>query len=110
MGRGGRLGINYRVETQEQAVAELSSRVFSHANDEINNDEKVIVAGKFSRGLVKIQVALEDHAKADVTGKTAGNAEGARGHLKCLGIVRTQAVARPIPAVSVSHPLAKGTT
>jgi hypothetical protein len=49
-GRGGRLGINYRVETQEQAVAELSSRVFSHANDEINIDEKVIFAGKFSRG------------------------------------------------------------
>ena len=46
-GRGGRLGINYRVETQEQAVAELSSRVFSHANDEINIDEKVTFAGKF---------------------------------------------------------------
>jgi uncharacterized protein len=39
-GRVGRLGINYRVETQEQSVAELSPRVFGHANDEINIDEK----------------------------------------------------------------------
>ena len=108
-GRVGRLGINYRVETQEQAFVELSSRVFGHATDEINIDEKVIVAGKFSRGLVKIRVALEDHAKAEVTGKTAGNAEGARGHVKCLEIVKDQAVARTIPAVSVSHPLTKGT-
>jgi hypothetical protein len=49
-GRGGRLGINYRVETQEQAVAELSSRVFSHANDEINNDEKSYLRGKIFQG------------------------------------------------------------
>jgi len=87
-GRVGRLGIKYRVETQEQAVVKLSSRVFGHANDEINIDEKVIVAGKFSGDEVKIRVALEDHAKAEVTGKTAGNAEGARGHVKCLEIVK----------------------
>ena len=85
-GRVGRLGIKYRVE--QQAVVELSSRVFGHANDEINIDEKVIVAGKFSGHEVKIRVALEDHAKAEVTGKTAGNAEGARGHVKCLEIVK----------------------
>ena len=40
---------------------------------------------------------------------TAGNAGGARGHVDCLEIVKDQAVARAIPAVSVSHPLAKGT-
>ncbi|HEU4637759.1 MAG TPA: hypothetical protein VFS84_02810 [Candidatus Binatia bacterium] len=34
--------------------------------------KKVIVAGKFSWGFVKICVALEDHAKAEVTGTTAG--------------------------------------
>ena len=50
----------------------MSSRLFGHANDETNIDEKVIVAGKFSWGFVKIRVALEDHAKAEVTGTTAG--------------------------------------
>jgi Fe-S cluster assembly scaffold protein SufB len=58
---------------------------------------------------VKIRVALEDQATAEVTGMTAGNAEGARGHVDCLEIVKDHAVARAIPAVSVAHPLAKVT-
>jgi Fe-S cluster assembly scaffold protein SufB len=44
-----------------------------------------------------------------VTGMTAGNAAGARGHVDCLEIVKDQAVARAIPVVSVTHPLAKVT-
>ena len=32
-GRVGKLGIKYRVEKQEQAVVELSSKVFGHGND-----------------------------------------------------------------------------
>ena len=42
---------------------ELSSRVFGHANDEINIEEEVILVGKLSRELVKIGVALEDHTR-----------------------------------------------
>ena len=58
---------------------------------------------------MKIRVALEDQASAEVTGMTAGNAEGARGHVDCMEIVKDQAVARAVPVVSVTHPLAKVT-
>jgi Fe-S cluster assembly scaffold protein SufB len=108
-GRVGKLGIKYRVEAQDDALAELTSRVFGHATDEINIEEEVVLAGKSSRGLVKIRVALEDQATANVIGMTAGNAEGARGHVDCLEIVKDQAVARAVPVVSVTHPLAKVT-
>ena len=108
-GMVGKLGIKYRVETEEDAIAELTSKVFGHATDEINIEEEVILAGKSSRGLVKIRVALEGQATAMVTGMTAGNAAGARGHVDCLEIVKDQAVARAIPVVSVTHPLAKVT-
>jgi Fe-S cluster assembly scaffold protein SufB len=108
-GRVGKLGIKYQVEAEEEAIAELTSRVFGHAQDEINIEEEVILAGKSSRGLVKIRVALEGQATAVVTGMTAGNAEGARGHVDCLEIVKDQAVARAVPVVSVTHPLAKVT-
>jgi Fe-S cluster assembly scaffold protein SufB len=54
-------------------------------------------------------VAVEGQASAVVTGMTAGNAEGARGHVDCLEIVKDQAVARAVPVVSVTHPLAKVT-
>jgi Fe-S cluster assembly scaffold protein SufB len=109
IGRVGKLGIKYRVEAEEDAIAELTSKVFGHATDEITIEEEVVLAGKSSRGLVKIRVALEDQATAVVTGMTAGNAEGARGHVDCLEIVKDQAVARAVPIVSVTHPLAKVT-
>ncbi len=108
-GRVGKLGIKYRVDAQTDAIAELSSRVFGHATDEIKIEEEVVLAGKSARGLVKIRVALEDQATAEVTGITAGNAEGARGHVDCMEIVKDQAVARAVPVVSVTHPLAKVT-
>lgn len=108
-GRVGKLGIKYHVEAQADAIVELSSRVFGHATDEIKIEEEVVLAGKSSRGLVKIRVALEDQATAEVTGMTAGNAEGARGHVDCMEIVKDQAVARAIPVISVTHPLAKVT-
>jgi Fe-S cluster assembly scaffold protein SufB len=109
IGRVGKLGISYRVDVGDDAIAELSSKVFGHASDEIKIEEQVILSGKSSRGLVKIRVALEEHATAEVTGITAENAEGARGHVDCLEIVKDQAVARAIPVVSVAHPLAKVT-
>ncbi len=108
-GRVGRLGIKYHVDAQADAIAELSSRVFGHATDEIKIAEEVVLSGKSARGLVKIRVALEDQATAEVTGITAGNAEGARGHVDCMEIVKDQAVARAVPVVSVTHPLAKVT-
>ncbi|MDP3048116.1 MAG: SufD family Fe-S cluster assembly protein [Thermodesulfovibrionales bacterium] len=108
-GRVGKLDIDYSVEAGENAVTELTARVFGHANDEINIKERVVLAGKNSRGLIKTRVALEDKAKAEVTGITEGNAEGARGHVDCMEIVKDNATAKAIPIVSVIHPLAKVT-
>ncbi len=108
-GRVGKLDIDYSVEAGENAVTELTARVFGHANDEINIKERVVLAGKNSRGLIKTRVALEDEAKAEVTGITEGNAEGARGHVDCMEIVKDNAVAKAIPIVNVTHPLAKVT-
>lgn len=108
-GRVGTLDIDYAVEAGENAVTELTARVFGHANDNIKVKEKVILAGEGSRGLIKTRVALEDDSSAEVTGITEGNAAGARGHVDCLEIVKDRAVARAIPIVNVTNPLAKVT-
>jgi Fe-S cluster assembly scaffold protein SufB len=108
-GRVGTLNIDYSVEAGESAVTELTARVFGHANDDINIKEKVVLAGKNSRGIIKTRVAIEDDAKAEVTGITEGNAEGARGHVDCMEIVKDRAVAKAIPIVNVTNPLAKVT-
>ena len=51
----------------------------------------------------------KDEATAVITGITEGCAEGARGHMDCLEIIKDKAVGQSIPVVKVSHPLAKVT-
>jgi Fe-S cluster assembly scaffold protein SufB len=109
VGRVGILDIDYTVEAGENAVTELITRVFGHANDDIHIKEKVILEGKNSRSIIKTRVAIEDDAKAEVTGITEGNAEGARGHVDCMEIVKDNAIAKAIPIVTVTNPLAKVT-
>ncbi len=108
-GRVGTLDIDYSVEAGENAVTELTARVFGHANDDIKIKEKVALKGKNSRSIIKSRVAIEDDAHAEVTGITEGNAEGARGHVDCMEIVKDRAVAKAIPIVNVTNPLAKVT-
>jgi Fe-S cluster assembly scaffold protein SufB len=108
-GRVGKLRIDYTVEAGKNAVAELTARVFGHGNDDIRIMEKILLAGEDSRGLIKTRVALENDSSAEVTGITEGNAAGARGHVDCLEIVKDNAVAKAIPIVNVTNPLAKVT-
>jgi len=108
-GRVGKLEIDYTVTVGENAVTELTARVFGHGNDSIKIKEKVVLEGNNSRGLIKTRIAIEDKATAEVMGITEGNAGGARGHVDCLEIVKDSAVGKAIPIVKVSHPLAKVT-
>lgn len=103
----GRLDLNETVLAEDYAMVELSSRVFGHADDLININETVSLNGKFSRGMIKSRVALEDDARAEVFGTTEGRAEGARGHMDCLEIIKDRAVGQSTPLVKVCHPQAK---
>jgi Fe-S cluster assembly scaffold protein SufB len=87
----------------------LTTKVFGHAEDDIGIREEAVLSGENARSLIKTRVALEDHARAEVTGVTDGKAKGARGHVDCMEIIKDQALAQAIPIVRVSHPLAKVT-
>lgn len=108
-GRVGILAIDYTVEAEGGAVTELTAKVFGRSTDEITIREKVVLAGEYSRGLIKTRVALEDSARAEVTGITEAHAKGARGHVDCMEIIKDRAVASAVPIVKVSHPEAKVT-
>lgn len=108
-GRVGKLRIDYAVNVDAYAVAELTAKVFGHAEDEIEIREEALLSGESARSLIKTRVALEGHARAEIIGVTEGKARGARGHVDCTEIVTDQAVAQAIPIVKVTHPLAKVT-
>lgn len=108
-GRVGKLSIDYNTDAGENTVVEMTARVFGHADDDIKIKEKVILNGENARGLIKTRVALEDSSKAEVINTTEGNAKGARGHVDCMEIVKDNAIAKAIPIVNVTNPLAKVT-
>ena len=108
-GRVGRLDIDYELTANDDAVVELTARVFGHATDAIRIRERVVLAGAGSCGLIKTRVAVEDDAHAQIIGITEGNAARSRGHMDCLEIVKDHATASAQPEVRVSHPQAKVT-
>jgi len=108
-GRVGKLAIDYVVQVEEDAVAELTAKVFGRGNDEITIQEKIELNGENAKGLIKTRVAIEHEAKAELTGIMEAHAKGARGHVDCREIVKDHAVASAVPIVKVTHPLAKVT-
>ncbi|KPK38213.1 MAG: hypothetical protein AMJ69_09045 [Gammaproteobacteria bacterium SG8_47] len=106
-GNVGDLAIDYVIHCAADAVAEMTSRVFGHNHDRIHITEELILAGTDSRGLLKTRVALENQSSSEVINITHGRAQGARGHMDCLEIIRDRAIATAEPIVKVSHPGAK---
>jgi Fe-S cluster assembly scaffold protein SufB len=108
-GRVGSLGIDYDMRVADDTVVELTTRVFGHGSDDIRIKDRVVLDGRNARGIIKTRIAVEDDARVEVTGITEGKAEGARGHVDCMEIIRDRATAKAIPIISVTHPLAKVT-
>lgn len=105
----GKLDVDFDVNVGEEAVAELTSKVFGHGMDRIRLKERLVLAGRNARGLIKSRVAVEDDASAEVIGITEGNAAGARGHVDCTEIIRDRGMVSASPVVKVTHPEAKVT-
>lgn len=108
-GRVGMLDINYEVICDADSITELIAKVYGRGDDVIKIRESIALNGDNARGLIKTRIALADDAQAEVTGITEGNAAGARGHVDCMELVKDRALARAIPIVNVTHPLAKVT-
>lgn len=103
----GRLDLKELAAVDDDSVVELVSRVYGHHVDRIDIEERISLNGRFSRGMIKSRIALEDEARANIVGATEGRAEGARGHMDCLEIVKDRAIGQSTPLVKVCHPLAK---
>ena len=106
-GRVGKLTLNEAIRADDYAIVELTSRIFGHENDSIKITEQVSLDGTFSHSMIKSRIALEGEATAEIVGITEGRAEGARGHMDCMEIIKDRAVGQSSPIVKVSHPLAK---
>jgi Fe-S cluster assembly scaffold protein SufB len=108
-GRVGRLDIDYEVAVARAGVAQMTTKVYGHADDAVNVREVLHLDGEDARGLTKTRVAVRDAARSEVLTTAEGNAPGAMGHMDCTEIVRDQAVARNVPVVVVRDDRARVT-
>jgi len=108
-GRVGTLMMNYRIEAQKDALAELVTKVFGSGDDHIRVEETIHLNGENAHSMTKTRIAVKDKAISEVTTITEGNAPRARGHMDCTEIVRDQALAANNPIVKVSNPQAQVT-
>ncbi len=108
-GRVGTLDLDTMVYAAEGSITDLTVRVLGSGCDRITIREAISLDGDNARSIIKTRIALKDDAVAEVTGATNGNAAGARGHVDCMELLQDRAVARAVPIVSVTNPLAKVT-
>jgi Fe-S cluster assembly scaffold protein SufB len=100
-GRVGRLEVDYDATVAKDGVAEMTTKVYGQAEDDIVVREVLHLDGDAARGLTKTRVAVRDKACSEVHTVAEGNAPRAVGHMDCTEIVRGQAQARNIPIVVV---------
>jgi Fe-S cluster assembly scaffold protein SufB len=108
-GRVGRLDIDYDVTVARSGLAEMTTKVYGHADDAVNVREVLHLDGEDARGLTKTRVAVRGTARSEVLTTAEGNAPGAIGHMDCTEIVRDQAEARNVPVVVVRDDRARVT-
>lgn len=108
-GRVGRMAIEFDADVAANGVAELVSRAYGSADDDISVNEIVRLNGEGARGFTKTRVAVRDQARSEITTTAEGNAPGARGHMDCTEIVRGRAEARNVPIVVVRDDRARVT-
>jgi Fe-S cluster assembly scaffold protein SufB len=100
-GRVGRLEVDIDATVAERGLAEMTTKVYGHADDDILVREVLHLDGDGARGLTKTRVAVRDSARSEVFTTAEGNAPGVRGHMDCTEIVRGQAEAHNTPIVIV---------
>jgi hypothetical protein len=105
-GRVGRIDIDYETVVMEDGVLEMLAKIFGRGGDEIEIDERAILEGARSRGVLESYVALRDTARAAIRNSLIARGPHARGHVDCKEIVQDEATASAVPIVDVQHPKA----
>ena len=105
----GSLTIDSLVEVGDDAVAELTAKVFGRHTDAIYLKDSIQLLGERAVGFIKTRVVVTEHATAEVTGIAEAYGKGARGHIDCKEIVKDEARASASPVVKVCHSQAKVT-
>lgn len=105
-GRVGYINIDYEAQCGKKSIMDMTARINGIKNDKIEINEKGILSGESSKGVLTSRIALRDNASACVNNTLIATSPYARGHVDCKEIVQDNASASAIPIVEVRHPQA----
>ncbi len=102
----GKLDIDFKAELKKEAVCEVVTKAVGKGKkDRLKINDKLILEGENSRGLVKIRTAAVEGGRVFARGETIALAKGSRGHVDCQEIlVGENSVARAVPVIEARHP------
>ncbi len=106
-GRAGNLRSSTDIFLNAEASANVTAKIFARKDDNVELNEKIVLNGCESRGVVKTRNVLRDSANSVVNSEVIGLGMGSRGHIECTEILMDNATARAYPIVDVREPTAK---
>ena len=107
-GRVGTLNFDYEITNNDNAVCELTTKIYAKQDDDITINDKIKLEGTNSRGIAKARLVLTGQSRAQFLGEVAGEGDNSRGHIDCHEVLEegnTQAVS--VPKIIVTNPRAK---
>ncbi len=105
-GQAGVIDFDYEADCDAQSILEMVTRIIARGHDRVTIRETGRLNGERARAVLNSYLALRDDARAEVYNTLTASAPYARGHVDCKEIVQDRALAKAVPVVEVSHPLA----
>ena len=87
-GRVGKLRVKMKVDLQEDSSAQIESKVYERADDDVHITEELNLNGERASGLARTIVFATDKSKATIINRAYGNAPYSRAHIECKEIIK----------------------
>ncbi|EEB72943.1 SufD family Fe-S cluster assembly protein [Thermococcus sp. AM4] len=101
--RVGELKLEMSARLDDNAVAELISKVKAVKDDFVEMREVICLEGAHSRGTLKSTVIAFDNSKVNVVNEAYGLGDYARAHVECHEIVKGNADVQTVPLLRVQN-------
>ncbi len=105
-GMAGVIDFDYEADCDAFSTLDMITRIIGRGSDKIRINETGHLNGEGAKAVLQSHLALRDDASAEIYNTLTASAPYARGHVDCKEIVQGNAVAKAVPVVEVSHPLA----
>lgn len=106
--RVGVLNFSAEVELDDDAVAEMVTKIKASHDDRVMVREKIDLIGRHSRGIAKSVIVALDEAQARVVNEAYGRGDYSKGHIKCEEITKGKHVqVSTVPVLKVFNDLSE---